>query len=136
MTTTTHRPQDLADAVHGALGGDGPADRAAARAERVIDHSRRAAHDALDALHQGVDDLGQGVPDALHRAASQVDDLTRRSIEQARATARQVRQQVQHAGDRTVGYIRDEPVKSMLFAAAVGAVVAGLAAWMSRSSRA
>lgn len=128
-STTTERLESAADQAHGY------AERAAERAERMVDNGRRSAHNALDALHQGVDDLGNTVPNALHRAAGQVDELTRRSIEQARATARQVRDQMHLAGDRTVTYIKDEPVKSMLIAAAAGAVFAAVATMLTRSRR-
>ena len=39
------------------------------------------------------------------------------------------------AQDTTVGYIKDEPVKSMLIAAATGAALMALVSMMSRSGR-
>jgi ElaB/YqjD/DUF883 family membrane-anchored ribosome-binding protein len=72
-------------------------------------------------------------PKVLTRAASQVEDLARRGIDRARETSAQVKDQVARVGDRSVGYVRDEPVKSLLIAAAAGAAVAGLLAWMTRS---
>ncbi len=42
----------------------------------------------------------------------------------ARARSALVRAQAHRASDHTVGYIRDEPLKSVLIAAAVGATVA------------
>jgi ElaB/YqjD/DUF883 family membrane-anchored ribosome-binding protein len=44
-----------------------------------------------------------------------------------------VKDKVAQAGDRSVGYIRDEPVKSVLIAAAAGAALAALIGWASRS---
>lgn len=72
-------------------------------------------------------------PQVLTRAASQVEDLARRGIERARETSAQVKDQVARVGDRSVGYVRDEPAKALLIAAAAGAAVAGLLAWLSRS---
>jgi ElaB/YqjD/DUF883 family membrane-anchored ribosome-binding protein len=43
--------------------------------------------------------------------------------------------QARLAGDRSVDYIRNDPVRSVLIAAAVGAVAAMLASWAARSRR-
>ncbi len=45
------------------------------------------------------------------------------------------RDQVARANLATREYVRNEPVKSVLIAAAVGAAIAGLAAWWSKSRR-
>lgn len=109
------------------------ADRAAARTDSAIQGTRQMTNDALDALQSGVDSLRTTGPGALSRAAAQVDDLTRRGIERARETGATVKDKVSTAGDRSVAYIRDEPVKSILIAAATGAAVAALVGWLSRS---
>jgi ElaB/YqjD/DUF883 family membrane-anchored ribosome-binding protein len=70
---------------------------------------------------------------ALSRAATQVEEMTKRSLERAKEASHVVRERVGRAGDMTVGYIREEPMKSLLVAAAVGAVVAGLIGWFTRS---
>ena len=61
------------------------------------------------------------------RAAEQVQDLTRRGVERARAAAAQLRDQALRASDTTRSYIQDEPLKAVLIAAAAGAAVALLA---------
>ena len=88
---------------------------------------------ALANVKAGLDTLREAVPNAFSRAAAQVEDLTRRSVERARETGTEVRDQVARASDRTVGYIKDEPVKSVLVAAATGAAVALLVGWAMRS---
>lgn len=108
-------------------------DRAALKAEQAIQSTKHAADAALDSLHGKVEDLRQTVPGAVGRAAAQVDDLAHRSIERARAASAQVRDQMHRAGDRTVNYIKDEPVKAVLIAAATGAAVALLMSWMRGS---
>ncbi|MFO1327355.1 MAG: hypothetical protein U1F56_08345 [Rubrivivax sp.] len=111
-----------------------PLSRAAARqADQAIDATRRAAADALDALQSGVDQLRSDAPGAFSRAAAQVETMARRGIERARETGLQVKDGAVRAGDRSVGYIRDEPVKSMLIAAAAGAAAAALIGWLWRS---
>lgn len=90
------------------------------------------ADPAGDAARESLHELGDAVPSTLSRAAHQAEDLARRGIERARATGTQVREKVQLAGDRTAGYIRDEPFKAVLFAVAAGAATALFASWMSR----
>lgn len=108
-------------------------DRAAAKADEAIDSSKRASQDALNAVQAGVDELREAIPSAFARAAAQVEALTRQGLERARQCSTDVRDQVNQAGDRTVKYIKDEPVKSVLYAAAAGAAVVGLISLLSRS---
>lgn len=105
------------------------ADQAVAKTDDAIQSTRKATNDALDSLQNGV----HAAPTALSRAASQVEELTRRSLERARDAGHQVKDQVARAGDRSVDYIRDEPVKSVLIAAATGAALAALIGWLARS---
>ncbi|HSW04631.1 hypothetical protein [Aquabacterium sp.] len=112
---------------------DQAADSAASKATGVIQSTKRVANVALDSLQTSVDDLRQAVPSAFSHAAAQVEDLTRRGIERARATSTQVREKVSETGERTVSYIKDEPIKSVLIAAAAGAAMAALIGWLARS---
>ena len=105
----------------------------AQRADSAIESTRSAANGALDSLQSGVSTLRDTAPSALARAAAQVDDLTRRGIEGARAASSQVRHQLAAVNDRTCGYVRDEPMKSVLIAAATGAAAAALIGWLVRS---
>lgn len=109
------------------------ADQAANKADLALKSSRRVANDALDSLESSVDSLRETVPAAFSRAAAQVEEITRRGLDRAKEASMGVRDQVYKAGDRTVGYIKDEPVKSVLIAAATGAAVALLVGWAMRS---
>jgi ElaB/YqjD/DUF883 family membrane-anchored ribosome-binding protein len=68
-----------------------------------------------------------------------MDDQTTGSIPsaisgaQGREVGEQVRQRALQASERAVAYARDEPIKSLLFAAAAGALLMGLASLMVRS---
>ncbi|MDN3920652.1 hypothetical protein [Roseateles violae] len=105
----------------------------AAQADAGIDHAadylKQGAHNALDKA----DELRQAAPAALSRAAAQMEDLTRRTLDRARQAGTQMREQAQRAGDATAGYVREEPMKAVLIAAAAGALAAGVFAWLSRS---
>jgi len=109
------------------------ADQAADTSDQAIEAARRAADGALDALHEKVDALQDLLPGVFGRAAARVDDLTRRSIDRARQTSQDVRDRVGHAGDVTAAYVKDEPMKSILLAAAAGAAVVMLAGMLTRS---
>lgn len=109
------------------------ADQAAASVDGALQATRSATDHALDSLQSGVEGLRQAGPAALSRAAAQVEDLTRRGMERARAAGTEVKNQVTRAGDRSVDYIRDEPVKSVLMAAAAGAAIAALVGWSMRT---
>jgi ElaB/YqjD/DUF883 family membrane-anchored ribosome-binding protein len=75
---------------------------------QLIDQAAQSADQAIGAAHRGVAALRQGTQQLADRA--------------------------QHAGDATVTYIRDEPVKAMLIAATAGAVLMALVGLLTRSS--
>jgi len=88
---------------------------------------------AADTLTDGLHEAGNIASSAFNRAAAQMEELTRRGMDRARETSLQVRDQAHRASDRAVGYIQDEPVKSVLIAVNAGAAVAMLAGWFARS---
>lgn len=59
--------------------------------------------------------------------------VAQQSLHAVRERSRQWRDQTLHASDRTVDYIRREPVKSVMIAAAVGAALAALLGLLARS---
>ncbi|HSI59517.1 MAG TPA: hypothetical protein VLA16_18285 [Ideonella sp.] len=109
------------------------ADKVAAKADSAINTTRTAANNTLDHLSGTVEHLRQRVPTALTGAAAQIEELKQRSLERARQAKLEVSNRLSQAGERTVGYVRDEPVKSMLIAAGTGAAVAMLIAFLARS---
>lgn len=112
---------------------DALADRAGQRADDALSATRRAANGAIDKLQDNVDHLRHDAQGALGRAAAQVDDLTRRGIERARQVSTDLRLQAERGSERTVSYIKDQPVKSVLIAAATGAALAALIGLLARS---
>ena len=81
---------------------------------------------------------GQSV---LHQASvvlDQVEALTHRGVEAVREGVhdgvQQVRSKAHNLGDHAVSYIKDEPVKSVLIAAAAGATLMGLLSLMIRGA--
>ena len=77
--------------------------------------------------------LRQDAVPMLQRATDSAGALARRSIDAVRDGTYELRQQARQAGDSTVDYIRDEPVKSVVIAIAVGAALMALVALLGRS---
>ena len=78
----------------------------------------------------------QGLQKAESAARRGLDHLGESAISVRDAVApviRDVRTRVVNASDRTIGYVRDEPVRSVLVAAAVGTLV--FAVWHMLGSR-
>lgn len=99
MNTTSERTDIAAQRVHDSLNG-----------------GAQAAHRMVDEAAPVIDRLTHRAQDMAHRGQEWLHDNTER-----------VRTGLVRASDRTVGYVRDEPVRSVLAAAAVGAVVYALA---------
>ncbi len=80
-----------------------------------------------------VNQLMNDAPGLISGALADAQALARNGIDRARQASAKVRDQVGIASEKTVGYIQEEPVKSVLIAAAVGAASAALIAWLARS---
>jgi ElaB/YqjD/DUF883 family membrane-anchored ribosome-binding protein len=73
---------------------------------------------------------------AAHNSVRSLTDSANVLRDQARHAANIVRDQALAAKERTSRYVAEEPVKSVLVAAAVGALITGLAIFLgSRRSR-
>lgn len=105
------------------------AQRAANKAEQGIESTRQTANQALDKASE----LSQTVPSLLSQFSDQIQEAARRGIEQAKCLSRDTKDKVNAAGERAVTYVKDEPVKSILIAAATGAAAAALIGWLARS---
>ncbi|MGQ3052534.1 MAG: hypothetical protein ACT6S0_12185 [Roseateles sp.] len=80
--------------------------------------TRNGLHKAESAARRGLDHLGESVSGVRDAVAPVMRDM---------------RSRVVNASDRTIGYVRDEPVRSALVAAAVGTLV--FAVWHLLGSR-
>ncbi len=67
------------------------------------------------------------------QAFDTASDLSDRVARAAHNSIDTLRHQASRVGDQTVGYVRDEPVKSLVAAVAVGAAVALLLGWLGSS---
>ncbi|MBX9716127.1 MAG: protein phosphatase CheZ [Burkholderiaceae bacterium] len=118
MSTPT---QFVEDAAHSA---DLAVDRLDDAAQQAHNHLAEKAHNAVNAAKPVMD-----------RLAKDAESIARRGLETARETSRQLRERAAQASDSTVQYIKDEPVKAMLIAAAAGAALVTVIGLLSRSRR-
>ncbi len=113
--------------------GNGLADQAADSADQAIRSTQRVANATLDRMAGSVQDLRQQAAPLLNRVSAQAGELAQRGVDAVRDTSQQLRDKAVRASDGTVNYIRDEPVKAMLIAAATGAALMALIGLMSRN---
>ena len=125
---TTNIPRDITQAAN-QLG-----DQAAQGAESAIRSTQRVANDALDNLSNSVEGVRAKAMPTITRVAGEAEQLARRGIDAVRDSSVQLRDQAVRVQDKTVGYIKDEPVKAMLIAAAAGAGLMALVALLGRSN--
>lgn len=102
-------------------------------ADQAIRATQHAANGVVDSAANSLQDLRhQGTP-MLERASERVNAMAHRGMESVRDTSHQLRLKAEHASDSTVGYIREEPVKAVLIAAATGAALMALVSLVARS---
>ncbi|MEO6410214.1 MAG: hypothetical protein ABIO45_15880 [Burkholderiaceae bacterium] len=109
------------------------ADQAASKADSAIKSTQKMANDALDTLSDKVDDIRSQAAPTINRLATKAEDAARRGIAAVKDTTQQLRDKANQATDTTVTYIKDDPIKAMLIAAATGAALMALLSLMGRS---
>lgn len=109
------------------------ADHAASSADTAIRSTQRMANNALDGLASSVQDARNEVTPMLNRASEQASALAQRGVNALRDSSQGLRDSATRASDNTVMYIKDEPLKAMLIAAATGAALMALIGMLSRS---
>jgi ElaB/YqjD/DUF883 family membrane-anchored ribosome-binding protein len=113
--------------------GTNLADQAAQSADSAIQSTQRFANDTLDSLSNKVHEVRDQAAPVLNRVAEKAETLARRGIDVVKDSSQQLRERALHVSDSTVGYIKDEPIKAILIAAATGAALMALISLMTRS---
>ena len=117
----------------GAIGHDVDPDQAAQKADSAIKSTQKMATDALDSLSDKVQDMRSQAAPTINRLATQAEDAARRGLAAVKESTQQLRDKATQATDSTVTYIKDDPIKAMLIAAATGAALMALLTLMGRS---
>jgi ElaB/YqjD/DUF883 family membrane-anchored ribosome-binding protein len=110
-------------------------DQAAASADQAIRSTQRVANDALDGLAGSVQDLRENAAPMVDRVAERASAIAHHGADAVRERSQQLSESAHRMVDGTRSYVRDEPVRSLLIAAATGAVLMGLLAFLSGSRR-
>jgi ElaB/YqjD/DUF883 family membrane-anchored ribosome-binding protein len=108
------------------------ADDATKSADDAIKSTQHAANNALDKLSDKLHDASDQAAPMIGRLSSQAEALTRKTVDAVREGSRRARVQATNAANSTVSYIKEEPVKSVLIAAAAGAALFAIAKLVSR----
>jgi ElaB/YqjD/DUF883 family membrane-anchored ribosome-binding protein len=111
------------------------ADRAADSANQAIRSTQGVANAAFDRMSDGVDSARDRASPAIDRLASKAEAARQRGMEAMQNSAAQLRESAYRAQNQTVGYVRDEPLKALLIAAAAGAVLMAVVGFLSRPRR-
>lgn len=104
--------------------------------DQVAKSAQQTVDNTLDSLSSKVEDIRSQAAPLIDRISTQAGAAAKRSIDAVRDTSQQLRDQAVRASDSTVAYVKKEPVKAVLFAAATGAVLMGLVSLLRRSRQA
>lgn len=108
-------------------------DQASNSADQAIRATQQAANGVIDSAASSLQDLRQQTTPVLARASEQVSSMAHRGMDSVRETTQQIRAKAGQASDATVSYIKEEPVKAMLIAAATGAALMALVSLAART---
>lgn len=109
------------------------AEQTAESVEQAIKSTQRVANESFDSLAGGVQELRDQVTPLLNRATKQASALAQWGADGVRDTSHQLRDTTMRVTDHTRSYIKHEPVKAVLIAAATGAVLMGIMGMMTYS---
>lgn len=93
-------------------------------AGKAVDSTREHANNALDRAESKVRELRGQVDPVVDMLASKAQKLARHSLDLASEAKERAEQSLRRAAGVTTRYVSEQPVRSVLIAAAVGAAVA------------
>ena len=88
---------------------------------------------AIDRAIDTIADTAASVPQAVERAAERATDAARLGTHKLQQGTQQVKAQLSQVTDSAIAYVKDEPVRAMLIAAAAGAALMALASLLGRA---
>jgi len=109
-------------------------DEALKSAQGAVDTTRNYANEALDKAGEKVRDLRGSVDPLVDQITAKVQQLASRGVEYATDAKSRAQEQFNRYGDLTGRYVAEQPVKSVLIAAATGAAIAALILIATRDS--
>lgn len=103
--------------------------------DNAIKATQHGANDAVNGMTNGLLELRKQAEPMINRASGQASALMQNGLDSVRHTSQQLTDSARRARDGTVDYVKEEPVKAMLIAAATGAALMALVGMLSRSHR-
>lgn len=110
-------------------------DAAARSIDQALSATRQAANGALEGLGDAAHQLRDDTVPMIDRLNDQAHLLARQGMDAVRDQSLHLQARARRTSDDTLHYIRDEPVKAVLIAAATGAVLMALAGLLMRPQR-
>jgi ElaB/YqjD/DUF883 family membrane-anchored ribosome-binding protein len=89
----------------------------------------------VNAAGEKVRELRRDAEPAVEQLAARVQQAVQRGLDAASTTSARAQRRLEQAADVTGRYISDQPVRSVLIAAAAGAAITALIVLASRSRR-
>jgi ElaB/YqjD/DUF883 family membrane-anchored ribosome-binding protein len=108
-------------------------DHAGNSAEQALHSTQALGQEALDGLAAGVQQLRDQAAPMLHQASDRASSFAHNTVDTLRDQSMRLREQAMRAGTNTTYYIRAEPVKAVLLAAATGAALMALVNLLNRT---
>ena len=109
------------------------ADQAGKSADHALQVTQHALQQAANGIAHGAHGAIDSMSDTAKHGAQQISEFAQRGTDSVIQASQAVANQATRASKVAVHYIQDEPVKSMLIAAAVGASLMALVTLASRS---
>lgn len=122
MTITT--ASKTRDTLPGVAAVHNASDAALQSAGQAVDSTRAYANDALDKAEDKVRELRGSVDPMIDALATKAQKLARQSLDMAAEAREKAQQSLTRYASATSQYVSEQPVRSVLIAAAVGAAVA------------
>lgn len=107
-------------------------DAATRSIDQALDSTRQVANGAIDGVGDAVHQLRNDTVPVMDRLSDQAQALARQGLDAVRDQSLHLQARARRTSDDTLHYIRDEPVKAVLIAAATGAVLMALAGLLMR----
>jgi ElaB/YqjD/DUF883 family membrane-anchored ribosome-binding protein len=119
MSPTAKTPSQLADEVR-------------QTANDAVETTRAYAQNAVNSMGEKVHDLRRDAAPNAEQLAARVQQAVQRGLDAASHTGTRAQRGFEHAADATSRYIADQPMRSVLLAAAAGAALTALIVMASR----
>jgi ElaB/YqjD/DUF883 family membrane-anchored ribosome-binding protein len=107
--------------------------RASQAADQAIQSTQQAAAQSVEKLAGAMQDLRDDALPVLNHAVDGVSAFAHRSVDSVRDASHQLRAKAERASENTASYIRHDPLKSVLIAAATGATLMALVSLLTRN---